>query len=192
MKIKNIEEFKEELLTYVNDDKLFIIQKNNITKIEELQESGKGEIYAVAKTDSFIQIIPSSDIAIGRHKQNNDGILISVDFAKKNIDIYLFELKKQLRFQNLEKATKQLYMAYIFIKYLNLECCFNVNYSFFVATKENNLKKNYQVLKNLSPYQMKLFESVYENKEVIPIMQIFCKYKEFKFKLLNFGEIIEI
>lgn len=192
MIVSNINEFKKQLLKYVDSSNLSIIRTSKRTKIEELNDDGKGEVYVNVVSNDIIQIILSPKIAIGKNKNNNDGLLLSIDFSKKSINIYIFELKKQLRFNKLEKATKQLYNAYIFIKYLNLEDCFDINYYFYIATKENNLKKDYEDIKVLTPYQIKLFKSVYENKTKIPIMQTFCKYKEFDFKLLNFGEIINV
>ncbi len=192
MVIDNIKDFKKQLLQYIDEDKIILGKRGSRIKIEELQDSGKGEIYIDIIGDDIIQIIPSEKISIGKNRTNCDGIVLSIDFKNKYVDVYVIELKKSLRMSNLEKATKQLYSAYVFIKYLNLEECFNVKYYFFIAIDENRLKLDYQSLKIANPYKSTLFESVYKNRDKIPIMQTFCKYSFFDFQLLQFGDSLSI
>ena len=97
MVIDNIEKFKKKLLQYIDEDKITICKAGSRVIIEELQEGGKGAIYIDIKRDNVIHIIPSEKISIGKNRTNCDGIVLSIDFKNKDIDIYIFELKKSLR-----------------------------------------------------------------------------------------------
>ena len=118
--------------------------------------------------------------------------MLKVNLIQKKISVLLFELKKQLRWNKLEKASIQLASAYRFIKYLQLEECFIVDYKFFIVYEINNLELDSDSLKTNNPYNSTLFSAVYEAKNELPIQIAFCKYKEFPFQEVKFGETISI
>lgn len=165
-------------------------------KIEERTDDGKGEIYldisSYSEDTFFVKINHCSNHTMGTENSHCDGIVLKVNLDTKNIEIYCFELKKQLRFNKLEKASKQLANAYKFINYLQFEKCFNLNYNFFIVYQDNNIYMDADSLKSGNQYHIKLFESVYENKNKVPLMIAFCKYEEFNFQQVEFGKEIAI
>ncbi|MDK9693885.1 MAG: hypothetical protein OEL19_06540, partial [Sulfurimonas sp.] len=170
---------------------------SNIIKVDETSEDGVGEINidisAYVSTEIFfIKINHLANHAIGEQKNHNDGIVLKVDLEAAEIGVYLFELKKQLRFNKLEKASKQLMSAYRFIKYMQLEECFNINYKFHTASEINNLSMDSDAIKNFSRYQKGLFDAVYKSKNKIPLLAAFCDYQEYDFQHVNFGNTITI
>jgi len=170
---------------------------NNTIVIDETEEEGKGEIYLdISSYDQkdifFIKIDHYSNHTIGVKTNHNDGIVLKVNLHSKKISVYFFELKITLRFKSLEKASNQLVNAYRFIKYLQLEQCFKVDYKFFIAYKENNLDHDSDVLKTNNRFNMVLFNSIYENENEIPLLIPFCKYKTYNFEQLQFGSTIKI
>jgi hypothetical protein len=197
--INSKQSFINELKKYVDFSTTTSNIESNFSsniKIEERTDDGKGEIYLdiSSYTDDtfFVKINHCSNHNIGTEKSHCDGIVLKVNLINKNIGIYCFELKKQLRFSNLEKALKQLANAYKFINYLQFEKCFALNYKFFIVYKDNNIDMDADSLKNGNQYHIKLFESVYENKNKVPLMIAFCKYEEFNFQQVEFGEEIAI
>lgn len=199
-KILTREDFIKELkkFTATNGDSNLVdtFQNNKIT-IDETSEDGIGEINidisAYVSTEIFfIKINHLANHAIGEQKNHNDGIILKVDLEAAEIGVYLFELKKQLRFNKLEKASKQLISAYRFIKYMQLEECFNISYKFHTASQINNLSIDSDDIKNFTPYQQELFDAVYKNKTKIPLLMTFCNYQEYDFQHVNFGNTIII
>jgi len=198
-KITTKEKFIKKLEEFTSDN-----SGNNITfefsgekiVIDEKSEDGAGEIYLDISNeqDSFFVKIEHRNVhTIGKKQNHNDGIVLKVNLVRKEIKVFLFELKKQLRWNKLEKASTQLAFAYRFIKYLQFEECFNIEYKFFIVYKDNNLEREADTLKvGLNGYNFKLFESVYEKKDYIPIQIPFCKYKEFSFKQVEFDSTITI
>lgn len=165
--------------------------------IDEIEESGQGEIYldiSSYRTTSvfFIKIIHQPNHVIGEVVKHNDGIVLKINLEDKVIEVFLFELKTTLRFDNLKTASKQLVSGYRFIQYLQLEKCFTLKYKFFIAYKVNNIERDVDDLKNISGYYSKLFEAVYENKELIPLMIPFCVYEDYSFQKLTFDSKISI
>ena len=170
---------------------------NDIITISETESEGRGEIYLDISAYSsssifFIKINHLANHTIGKENNHNDGIVLKVDLAKSHITVYLFELKKQLRFNKLEKAAKQLMSAYRFVKYMQLEECFDIKYKFHTVCKINNLSLDSDAMKNFTRYQKKLFDAVYENKNKIPLLSLFCSYKEHDFQHINFGDTVTI
>ena len=169
---------------------------SNTIKIEERTDDGRGEIYLDISSYSddtfFVKINHCSNHTMGNENSHCDGIVLKVNLTIKKIEIYCFELKKQLRFNKLEKASKQLANAYRFINYLQLEKCFDLSYKFFIAYNDNNINMDADTLKNVNSYQNKLFESVFECKNKVPLMIAFCKYEEFDFQQVEFGQKIAI
>lgn len=196
--IRTKDGFLEELKKYINFN-----SKSNICsefeseiKVEERTEDGKGEIYLdISNKDKdvfFVKINHCQNHTIGTENNHNDGIVLKVNLNINEIAVYFFELKKNLRFNKLETASKQLANAYKLISYLQLEKCFNVSYTFCIAYDEDNLKIDADALKTSNRYNSQLFTSVYENKNTIPIMMAFCKYYEFNFIKIKFGKRIKI
>jgi len=170
---------------------------SNIITIDETSEDGAGEIYLDISAYSssqifFIKINHLSKHAIGEQKNHNDGIVLKVNLEEAKIYIYLFELKKQLRFNKLEKASKQLMSAYRFIKYMQLEECFEVKFKFHTVSELNNLSFDSDNIKHFTRYQKKLFDAVYENKDKIPLMIPFCNHQEYDFQHIDFGATLII
>lgn len=193
------ESFISELKKYTDFPASSNIESNfsssNI-KIEERTEDGKGEIYLDISSYSddtfFVKINHCSNHTMGTENNHCDGIVLKVNLITKHIEIYCFELKKQLRLNKLEKASKQLANAYKFINYLQFDKCFNLNYKFFIAYDNNNIMMDSDSLKNENRYQDKLFASVFEDKDKIPLIISFCKYEEFDFQQVKFGQKIAI
>ncbi len=200
MKISNKKDFIKVLEEFTK-----INNKNNILSefhdykiiIDETENEGKGEIYldiSEYKQSNifFIKISHLSTHTIGKNNTHNDGIVLKVDLDNKLVEVSLFELKKQLRFNKLEKAVKQLANAYRFISYMQLENCCEVKYHFFIVYEINNIIREYDNLKEIRGYQFELFNTIFQNKDKIPIQIPFCRYKEFDFQQLRFGEEIKI
>lgn len=189
---------KLEEFTFSSLDSNFIYDfPNNKIIIEETESDGQGEIYLDITPYSssevfFIKINHLTVHAIGKKKNHNDGIVLKVDLEEKKISVFLFELKKQLRFNKLEKAAKQLSSAYKFIKYMQFEECFEVDYLFHAVYETNNLSREADSVKMFTQYQQKLFNAVFKNKETIPLLIPFCAFQEFNFKQINFGSTITI
>ena len=187
-----------EKFTYSNNNVNFTDSfPSNKIKIEETEEDGKGEIYIDITSYSshnifFIKINHLSVHAIGKKKNHNDGIVLKVNLSEMKISVFLFELKKQLRFNKLEKAAIQLTSAYKFIKYMQFEECFEVDYQFHAVYETNNLPRDADSVKTFTRYQQNLFNSVFENKSTIPLLIPFCSFKEFNFKQISFGSTINI
>lgn len=197
--IRDKEEFLEELIkltkTKTHGDNAEVISSEKIT-IDEITESGQGEIYLniskyVTTSVFFIKIKHQPNHTIGEVPKHNDGIVLKINLEDKAIEVFLFELKKTLRFDNLKTASQQLASAYKFIRYLQLEKCFGLEYKFFIAYKVNRMDRDSDELKNTG-YYGKLFEAVYEKKELIPLMIPFCKYENYNFQELKFGSTISI
>ncbi len=184
--------------TSTNGNSNFIdIFPSNIITIDEKSADGTGSIYLDISAYSlssifFIKINHLVKHAIGEQKNHNDGIVLKVDLEEEKIYIYLFELKKQLRFNKLEKASKQLMSAYRFIKYMQLEECFEIKFKFHTVSESNNLSFDSDNIKHFSRYQKKLFDAVYQNKNRIPLLIPFCTYQEYDFQHINFGATIVI
>ena len=200
MKISNKKEFIKVLeeFTKVNNKSNVLSEFNNHKIIiDETENEGRGEIYldiSEYKQSNifFIKISHISTHTIGKNNTHNDGIVLKVDLDNELIEVFLFELKKQLRFNKLEKAVKQLANAYRFIGYMQLENCFKLKYNFFIAYKINNIAREYDNLKEARGYQFELFNAIFQNKDKIPIQIPFCKYIEFNFQQVKFGEKIKI
>jgi len=200
MKISNKKEFIKVLeeFTKVNNKSNVLSEFNNHKIIiDETENEGRGEIYldiSEYKQSNifFIKISHISTHTIGKNNTHNDGIVLKVDLDNELIEVFLFELKKQLRFNKLEKAVKQLANAYRFIGYMQLENCFKLKYNFFIAYKINNIAREYDNLKEARGYQFELFNAIFQNKDKIPLQIPFCKYKEFDFRQVEFGSIIKI
>ena len=159
--------------------------------IEETEKGGKGKIHLdiskyIDSPDFFIKIAHQPNHTIGDEVKHNDGIIIKVNLIKKQIDIFMFELKKTLRFNNLKIASKQLASAYRFMRFLDFEECFSVNYKFFLVHETNNLERDSDELKGKRGYYNVLFEAVYEKKTKIPLMIPLCKYRTYDFAQLSF------
>jgi len=190
-----IRELKKFTTTNGNSNIISEFTSNKI-KIEETESDGIGEIFLDISTYTddtfFIKIDNKSEHNIGIKRNHNDGIVLKVNLDTQNISVFLFELKKQLRWSNLEKASTQLACSYRFIKYLQLEECFSVDYTFFVVYESNNITLDSDVLKTRNQFQLTLFSAIYENENKIPIQIPLCKYKKFPFKQVVFGETILI
>lgn len=190
------EDFIKELEKYAGKENLIHNFPNKTITIEETQKDGKGKIYLNISSYNdqtfFIKIDHKSHHTIGKKANLNDGIVLKVNLSTKEVLVLLFELKKQLRFKKLEHASKQLVSAYRFIKYLQLEECFEVEYKFYIGYKINNLKLDAVNLKTSNQYIFELFSAVYENKNKLPLMIPMCKFKEYNFEQLEFGEKISI
>jgi hypothetical protein len=172
------------------------IFKDHCIVIEEKEELGKGsislDIAAYAQSEVFfVHIDHQSSHTIGQFKNHNDGIVLKVDLQAKKIDVFLFELKKTLNLDQLEKAAKQLANAYRFIRYLQLEECFELHYTCYLVY-QNELKKTAESLKITKGFEFKLFEAVYENSTTIPLMLPLCPYKRYPFQKIRFGETIRL
>ena len=191
--LKTLQEFtkvnrQNNTISEFQDDKIVI---------DETEDEGKGEIYLDISQYRqseifFVKIAHLSTHTIGTNNSHNDGIVLKVDLNRRLIEVFLFELKKQLRFNKLEKAVKQLASAYRFVNYMQLDNCFGVKYNFFIVYKTNNIAREYDNLKDIRGYQMKLFTTIFEKKDKIPIQIPFCKYREFDFQQIQFGETISI
>jgi hypothetical protein len=198
--IQNKHEFIKELEKFTKTGHGVNIAYEFLDKkiiIEEKEESGRGHIVLdISSYDEdkylFVKIEHWSNHTIGSSDKHNDGIVLKVNLLEKNIDVFLFELKIQLRYNNLQKASAQLANAYRFIKYLQLEECFEVQYKFYIAYKENSIDRDADKLKTLTRFSLKLFKSVYENQNTIPLQIPFCRYREFNFQQLTFGQTIII
>jgi len=198
-KVSTKEAFIRELkkFTKTNDkDNILLDFPDDIIKIDETEKSGQGQIYldiSEYNDDTFfIKIDNQSSHNIGSGNNHNDGIVLKVNLENKNISVFLFELKTQLRFNKLEKASSQLSSAYRFIKYLQFEECFEVDYTFFIAYEINNIQFDSDTLKINNPYKLALFEAIYENKNLIPLQIPLCGYKEYSFRQVVFGDTIKI
>jgi len=190
-----IKQLKQYTKTHQGSNIIDVFDDNKII-IEETEEDGKGEIYldisSYLNDVFFIKITHQSVHNIGK-KNHNDGIVLKIDLENEEIVVYLFELKKQLRFNKLEKATIQLVSAYRFIKYLMLEECFQVKYKFFIAYEINNIGMDVLDLKSeTNKYALELYKSFVENKDTIPLQIPFCSFDKFDFKQVEFGNTIEI
>lgn len=198
-KVSTKEEFIRELKKFTktnNKDNILFDFPNNIITIDETDKSGQGEIYldisGYSDDTFFIKIDNQSGHNIGSTNKHNDGIVLKVNLEHKSISVFLFELKIQLRFNKLETASMQLHSAYRFIKYLQLEECFDVDYEFFIAYETNNIAFDIDILKTCNPFSFALFNALYENKNLIPLQIPFCAYKKYAFRQLVFGETIDI
>ena len=199
--IKNKQAFINQLKQYSTtseNNNLFYEFSDSKIIIEETEEDGRGEIYLDISSYSynqdifFLKIIHQPNHNIGINPNHNDGIVLKVDLQTKKIVVYLFELKKQLRFNKLKKANKQLTSAYKFIKYLMLEECFSIEYNFFIVYDINNIEFDIGDLKQENKFEYELYMSIYENKDSFPIQIPFCRYKTFNFRQIIFGQTIEI
>ncbi|MFK5976572.1 MAG: hypothetical protein QM493_08700 [Sulfurovum sp.] len=198
-KVTTKDEFIEELEMFTTSN-----GKSNITssfsnskiRIEETVSDGKGEIFLdISSYDDeifFIKIDNTSAHNIGKIQNHNDGIVLKVNLNTKNISVFLFELKKQLRWSNLKKVSYQLGSSYRFIRYFQLEECFSVDYSFFIVAKDNNIERDVDALKTDNKFHTTLFMAIYEKKDTLPILMPLCKHKEFPFREVKFGETILI
>lgn len=190
-----IKELKKFTTVNTSDNIIFDFP-NSIITIDETEQDGKGKIYLnISSSDNnsfFIKINHQPNHTIGEKSNHNDGIVLKVNLSTKDISVFLFELKKQLRFNKLEKASVQLASAYRFIKYLELEECFKVNYNFFIVYETNNLESDSDVLKIANPFQLALFNSIYKDKDTLPLQIPLCKFKKYKFAQLKFDETISI
>ncbi|RUM43615.1 MAG: hypothetical protein DSY46_07805 [Hydrogenimonas sp.] len=190
------EKFIKELKKFTGDN-IFTSFKDDHIVIEETEEDGQGRVLldiSDYKDENifFVKIEHKSSHTIGRNNNHNDGIVMKVNLDTQDIEVLLFELKKTLRFNKLETASKQLFNAYTFIKYLQLEECFQIVYKFYICYKANKLERDIDTLKDLQGYHFKLFEAVYEKKDQLPLMVPFCEYKEFEFYQIEFGETIRV
>jgi len=190
------EKFIETLKKFTGSN-IFTSFQNYQIIIEETEEDGQGSVILDIsdykdKNIFFVKIKHTSSQVINKNKNINDGIVLKVNIDSQEIEVFLFELKTKLTFQKLELASKQLFNAYAFIKYLQLEECFKVVYKFYICYKTNDLERDSDSLKNLQKYQFKLFEAVYEKKGQLPLMVPFCKYKEFEFYQMEFGEVVKV
>lgn len=195
--INNQNEFISELAKFVGIGNIIHTFSNDKIIIDEKSEEGSGEVYLDISTYNgssvfFVKINHWSSHNIGSFNQHNDGIVLKVNLLEREVEVSLFELKKQLRFNKLEKATAQLVNAYRLIKYLQLEECFSVKYKFFVAYQDNNLHFDSDSLKTMSEYQIKLFNAVYKNMNTIPLFIPMCEYKVYDFEQVVFGASIAI
>lgn len=186
----------KKFTTVNTNDNITTNFSNNIITINETEKDGQGEIYLdISSSDKntfFIKIDNQSKHNIGIKSNHNDGIVLKINLSTKNISVFFVELKKQLRFNKLEKASTQLSSAYRFIKYLRLEECFEVNYKFFIVYEINNLEFDSDILKTNNKFQLALFNAIYEQKDILPLKIPLCKFKEYNFKQLRFGETIPI
>lgn len=167
--------------------------------IDETSADGAGEIYidisryAANGPVFFLKIKHCSVHNIGACQRHNDGIVLKVDMLNKTVDVLLFELKKQIRWNKVETAMMQLTQAYRFIRYIQLEACFTVRYSFYLAYETNNIAFDHMDAKLLNGlYQTKLYTSFIEQKDRIPLMIPLCSYELFPFRQLDFGETITV
>jgi len=197
--VSSKEQFIKELKKFTNTSHGNNIEIDFLNEIiiNETEADGRGEIYLdisnyTTNENFFIKITHQPNHSIGENVNHNDGIVLKVNLINKQVDIFMFELKTQLRFSNLKTASKQLASAYKFMKYLHLEECFNVNYKFFLVYNINNIERDSDELKGNKNYYDMLFEAVYEKKDKIPLMVPLCKYKEYDFAQLNFGARITI
>jgi len=199
-KITTKQDFIEQLKKYTTTNQfsnIFYNFEDNKIVIEETEQDGQGEIYldiSSYKNENifFIKIIHQPKHNIGIKQNHNDGIILKVDLANNKINIFLFELKKQLRFNKLKKAAIQLASAYKFMKYLMLEECFNVEYYFYIVYEINNINLDTLDLKLENRFESELHRTINENKDVIPLQIPFCTYKKFNFKQIKFGDTISI
>jgi hypothetical protein len=196
-KHKFIEELKKftELNSEINLVSSFT---SNQILINETSDEGAGEIYLDISTYTnlnifFVKINHLSRHTIGTCNNHNDGIVLKIDLNTNRIEVLLFELKKQLRLNKLEKAMKQQSNAYKFIKYLQLEECFHVDYRLYIVYKDNNISRDIDKLKITdNKYIHGIFNAIYRKKNTIPLQIPFCQYLECKLEQVEFGETITI
>jgi len=198
-KITTKQDFIKQLEQYtkINISSNIIYEfNNNKIVIDETEEDGRGEIYLDISSHTedifFLKITHQSNHNIGTKHNHNDGIVLKVDLENKKIVVFLFELKKQLRFNKLKKAAIQLVSAYKFIKYLMLEECFHVEYNFFIVYEINNIHFDIGDIKQENKFEFELYKAIHEDKNVIPIQIPFCMFKTFSFKQVEFGSTIQI
>jgi len=188
----------EKFVNFGTSNNIEINFENNQIVIEELEKDGKGEIYldisssASENNNFFIKIKHCPNHTIGSNPNHNDGIVLKVNLITKNIEVFCFKLKKQLRLNKLEKASKQLVSAYRFISYMQFEKCFSVKYKFFISYQSNNLEDDADSLKNIDSYNYKLFNSIYKKEQQIPLLVPFCSYEKFDVQQVEFGNVIVI
>jgi len=198
-KINNKNDFIQQLEQYTitsSSNNIIDTFDDNKILIEETEKDGEGEIYLDISTYTeevfFLKIINQSNHNIGTKNNHNDGIVLKINLNSKKIFVYLFELKKQLRFNKLKKAAIQLSSAYRFIKYLMLEECFQVEYNFFIVYEINNMGLDIGDLKVENKFEFELYQSIQENKDFIPLQIPFCTFNKFNFKQIEFGNTIQI
>lgn len=196
-KVECVESFINELKKYTGEDNIIESITSGQIVIEETEDDGKGEVYIntvspSSSNISYIKIKHCNYHTIGNVQSHNDGIILKIDFDKKEINVLCFELKKQLRFNKLEKAAKQLTNAYRFINYLQLDKCFQLTYKFYIAYESNNLEMDSLSLKTTDRYNTKLFQNVQDKTNKIPLQIPFCRYEEFDFEEVIFGNSITI
>jgi len=196
-KAKTKEEFIKHLKMFTNTNRkecLSDIFEDHCIVIEEKEVSGKGSIFldiaAYAQSEVFfVHIDHQPSHTIGHSNNHNDGIVLKVDLQAKKIDVFLFELKKTLTLDQLEKAAKQLANAYRFVRYLQLEECFELHYTCYLVY-QNDLKKTAESLKSAKRFEFAFFNAVYENSTTIPLMLPLCRYKRYPFQKIRFGDTI--
>lgn len=166
----------------------------NIISIIETSEGGEGEIKLdiskkVQNQDCFFLKIEHLNIhTIGLRKNHCDGIVLYINLIEKEISVYLFELKTSVSLKVLfEKAYIQLYNAYLFIKYIDFENCFNTKYNMCIGYGNDiRIVNEMSDLKDLENYKQKLIESWGKNK--IAIKSNFCHIKYFDFFQVKFND----
>lgn len=199
-KVSTQKEFVDYLKTFTNkEDKEYLsdIFDNHRIVIEEKEKSGEGSIFldigAYAQSNIFFIHINHQPLhTMGQFKNHNDGIVLKVDLQTKTIDALLFELKKTLTQDQLQKAAKQLASAYRFIRYLQLEECFDLHYTCYLVYQKNKLTKSAESLKTAKGFDFALFDAVYQNSPTIPLMLPLCGYKQYPFRTIRFGETVRL
>lgn len=196
-KVSTQKEFVDYLKIFTNKEYLSDMFDDHRIVIEEKEKSGEGsislDIGAYAQSDIFFIHINHQPLhTMGQFKNHNDGIVLKVDLQTKMIDVLLFELKKTLIPEQLQKAAKQLASAYRFIRYLQLEECFDLHYTCCLVYQKNELKKSAEYLKTCNGFDFALFDAVYQNSSTIPLMLPLCRYKQYPFRTIHFGETVRL
>lgn len=193
--ISKKEAFVKEIIPFIQTSEssnIEVIDSNTSVDIIETSEGGEGKItldlssFTVNEDKFFIKITHQNKHVIGTNIKHCDGILLYVNLEEYKIDVYLFELKTTISLKVIyEKARYQLYNAYLFIKYLDLEECFSVKYRMCIGYGNDSRINNETVdFKNLDNYKQKLIDSWSKNR--IAIKSNFCNIKYFDFFKIKF------
>lgn len=113
------------------------------------------------------------------------------------IDIYLCELKTTATTDAIEKAQLQLSSALTLINNLGFHRCnFNLNIKNIIGYKNNYGYEEGIELRNIVDFKNKrkyyLHDAWLNNKNKIPIINLFCEYSLENFQKIKFNETLEI
>lgn len=205
-KIKNRDDFVKQLKLFLGEDTVHL-QTTTKIEIEEIEDKGKGSIYLKFKNfkSSKKRFLVKID-HIQRHGSAGvcelslkicDGIVFYVNLESFEIDIYLCELKTTATTDAIEKAQLQLSSALTLINNLGFHRCnFNINITSVIGYKNNyGYEEGLELRDIVDPKNERkyyLHDAWLNNKNEIPIVNIFCEYSLEKFQKVKFDETLEI